>query len=160
MKPRLRESANLILSDNKNAGKSKGESRIAPTLIAALILAAVSSGQGVQAQVSPALDGTGTQVQQNGNQFDITGGSPSGANLFHSFEQFGLDANQTANFLATPELRNILGQFQVENRKKYVLNHLKPYIFGATVLREDDRKSITIQLFFDRLIPSTCFVGN
>ena len=48
----------------------------------------------------------------------------------------------------------------MENRKKHVLNHLKPYIFGATVLREDDRKSITIQLFSDRLIPSTCFVGH
>ena len=44
--------------------------------------------------------------------------------------------------------------------EKHVLNYLKPYIFGATVLREDDRKSITIQLFSDRLIPSTCFVGT
>ena len=109
MKPRLRESANLILSYNKNAGKSPS----GLSLIAALILAAISPVRGVQAQVSPAADGTGTQVQQNGNQFDITGGSPggaNGANLFHSFEQFGLDANQTANFLATPELRNILGR--------------------------------------------------
>ena len=106
MKPTLGESANKLhrYSTSSQNGLS---------LIVALILAAISSNQGAQAQVASAADGTGTQVQQNGNQFDITGGSPggaSGANLFHSFEQFGLDANQTANFLATPELRNILGR--------------------------------------------------
>ena len=62
--------------------------------------------------LSPAADGTGTVVTPNGNQFDIYGGSLSadGANLFHSFEQFGLSSEQTANFLSSPEIQNILGR--------------------------------------------------
>jgi len=64
------------------------------------------------AQVTPANDGTGTRVNRNGDRFDIDGGSRSsdGHNLFHSFEDFGLDANQIANFLSNPETRNILGR--------------------------------------------------
>ncbi|MEQ8956495.1 MAG: filamentous hemagglutinin N-terminal domain-containing protein, partial [Coleofasciculus sp. C2-GNP5-27] len=62
--------------------------------------------------ITPALDGTGTIVTPNGNQFDISGGSLSGdgANLFHSFQDFGLDAGQVANVLANPNLENILGR--------------------------------------------------
>ncbi|MBP0021236.1 MAG: CHAT domain-containing protein [Cyanobacteria bacterium SBLK] len=43
---------------------------------------------------------------------DISGGNLSrdGRNLFHSFEAFGLDAGQIANFLSTPDIRNILGR--------------------------------------------------
>jgi large exoprotein involved in heme utilization and adhesion len=54
----------------------------------------------------------GTIVTPSGNRFDIEGGtlSQDGANLFHSFQQFGLDANQSANFLSNPEIRNILGR--------------------------------------------------
>lgn len=66
-----------------------------------------------QAQpIVPANDGTGTQVNLTGNQFDITGGQRSrdGANLFHSFQRFGLNTQQIANFLADPNLRNILGR--------------------------------------------------
>ncbi len=55
---------------------------------------------------------TNTIVNQNNNQFDITGGilSQDGTNLFHSFSQFGLTSNQIANFLANPNLHNILGR--------------------------------------------------
>ncbi|MFP5272126.1 CHAT domain-containing protein [Coleofasciculus sp.] len=62
--------------------------------------------------ITPATDGTGTQVTPDGNRFDIQGGSVSadGANLFHSFQQFGLDSGQIANFLANPQTRNILGR--------------------------------------------------
>jgi filamentous hemagglutinin family protein len=62
--------------------------------------------------ITPSTDGTGTIVTPNGNQFDITGGtrSPDGANLFHSFSQFGLNQNQIANFLSNPTLQNILGR--------------------------------------------------
>jgi len=64
------------------------------------------------AQVSPAGDGTGTQVTGGGSRFNISNGTLSGdgANLFHSFNQFGLSANQVANFLANPNIRNILGR--------------------------------------------------
>ncbi|MEQ9485677.1 CHAT domain-containing protein [Coleofasciculus sp. F4-SAH-05] len=63
------------------------------------------------------VNGTGTTVTQDDNQFDIRGGSLSrdGTNLFHSFQEFGIDSDQVANFLATPELRNILGRVIGEN---------------------------------------------
>lgn len=63
--------------------------------------------------ITPATDGTGTIVTPtNGNQFDITGGQVSrdGANLFHSFQRFGLDSGQIANFLTNPTLQNVLGR--------------------------------------------------
>lgn len=43
-------------------------------------------------------------------QFDITGGTRSGGNLFHSFQQFGLSEGQIANFLSQPTIQNILGR--------------------------------------------------
>ncbi|WP_066382062.1 CHAT domain-containing protein [Anabaena sp. CA = ATCC 33047] len=56
--------------------------------------------------------GTNTIVTPNGNRIDITGGTTSsdGLNLFHSFQQFGVSAEQIANFQANPALRNILGR--------------------------------------------------
>ncbi len=66
----------------------------------------------VRADIVPANDTTGTTVTPSGNRFDIDGGSKSadGANLFHSFSQFDLSADRVANFLTTPEVRNILGR--------------------------------------------------
>ena len=66
-----------------------------------------------QAQpITPAGDRTGTVVSPNGNQLNISGGTLSGdgANLFHSFEQFGLSSGQIANFLSNPQIQNILGR--------------------------------------------------
>ncbi|WP_426564834.1 filamentous hemagglutinin N-terminal domain-containing protein [Dapis sp. BLCC M172] len=40
----------------------------------------------------------------------MQGGTRSGANLFHSFDQFNLNSGQTANFLTTPDTTNILGR--------------------------------------------------
>ncbi|WP_354635439.1 CHAT domain-containing protein [Planktothricoides raciborskii] len=62
--------------------------------------------------IAPATDGTGTAVNQTGNSYNITGGQRSGdgANLFHSFQEFGLNAGQTANFISAPEINNILGR--------------------------------------------------
>ncbi len=62
--------------------------------------------------ITSARDGTGTIITPDGNRIDISGGSLSadGKNLFHSFQQFGLDANQIANFLANPNLNTILGR--------------------------------------------------
>ena len=60
--------------------------------------------------VIPNADGTGTVVTPDGSQIDITGGqlSGDGVNLFHSFQEFGLTAEQVANFIASPEIQNIL----------------------------------------------------
>ncbi|MEM9484677.1 MAG: filamentous hemagglutinin N-terminal domain-containing protein, partial [Cyanobacteria bacterium P01_F01_bin.116] len=53
-----------------------------------------------------------TVVTTTDNQLDITGGqlSGDGGNLFHSFQQFGLSEQQTANFIANPEVQNVLGR--------------------------------------------------
>ncbi|MBW4695573.1 MAG: CHAT domain-containing protein [Lyngbya sp. HA4199-MV5] len=62
--------------------------------------------------IVPAADGTGTRVKLDGNRFDIDGGTLSGdrANLFHSFQRLGLNADQIANFMSNPNIRNILGR--------------------------------------------------
>lgn len=62
--------------------------------------------------ITPAPDGTGTIVIQNGNRFNIFGNkiSPDGANLFHSFGQFNLETGQSANFQISPNIQNILGR--------------------------------------------------
>ena len=67
----------------------------------------------VNAQTLPitaAQDGTNTVVLPNGQRFDITGGTQAGSNLFHSFQQFGLNQGQIANFLSQPNIQNILGR--------------------------------------------------
>ncbi|WP_261248759.1 CHAT domain-containing protein [Laspinema olomoucense] len=83
--------------------------------IASLLLLSslVGTAKPTHAQpITPAADGTGTTVNPEGQQFNIEGGqlSKDGANLFHSFEQFGLDAGQVANFLSNPDIQNILGR--------------------------------------------------
>ncbi len=63
--------------------------------------------------VVPAPDNTGTAVTPDPTgRYEITGGSRSkdGANLFHSFTQFGLNSGETANFLSNPGIKNILGR--------------------------------------------------
>ncbi|MFP5273749.1 CHAT domain-containing protein [Coleofasciculus sp.] len=57
-------------------------------------------------------DSTDTIVTPDGNRFDIQGGklSGDGANLFHSFSEFGLDSGQIANFLSDPSIQNILSR--------------------------------------------------
>ncbi|HEY9830909.1 MAG TPA: filamentous hemagglutinin N-terminal domain-containing protein, partial [Stenomitos sp.] len=68
--------------------------------------------QPVRAQPITSDGTTGTLVTPNGNRIDITGGqfSQDGTNLFHSFGDFGLEANQTANFLSNPSIQNILSR--------------------------------------------------
>jgi filamentous hemagglutinin family protein len=81
------------------------------TVVMLLILG--SSVSEIQAQpIVPSLDGTGTIVTPENDRFDISGGSLSenGQNLFHSFEQFGLSPGQVANFLANPNIENILSR--------------------------------------------------
>ncbi len=80
------------------------------TLAASLLPSIAASRPPIQ---SIQTDGsTGTTVNRNGNRFNITGGQQSGdgTNLFHSFSEFGLDKNQTANFISDPSILNILGR--------------------------------------------------
>ncbi|WP_448563450.1 two-partner secretion domain-containing protein [Trichothermofontia sp.] len=75
---------------------------------------AVSLGMGwvAQAQIVPTQDATGTIVTPKGDRLEIQGGQTSkdGTNLFHSFDRFNLSERQIADFLASPQLRNILGR--------------------------------------------------
>ncbi|MGK7942629.1 MAG: CHAT domain-containing protein [Crocosphaera sp.] len=80
-------------------------------IILSLFVTEIINSHSTLAQsILPANDGTGTIVEQKGNQFYIQGGSLSAdeQNLFHSLEKFGLDVNQIANFLSHPQIRNIL----------------------------------------------------
>ncbi len=79
------------------------------SLLMSLLTIVVASPANSQ-PITPANDGTGTTVTPQGNQFNIEGGTRSGANLFHSFDQFNVPINQTANFLTTPDTSNILGR--------------------------------------------------
>ena len=62
--------------------------------------------------IAPASDSVGTLVTPAGNRYDITGGtlSDNGQNLFHSFQNFGLNTGEIANFLSNPNIRNILSR--------------------------------------------------
>lgn len=62
------------------------------------------------AQVIPATDQVNTTVTASDRQFDIQGGIQSGSNLFHSFETFDLQSGDIANFIAHPDIQNILGR--------------------------------------------------
>ncbi|MEO1431162.1 MAG: filamentous hemagglutinin N-terminal domain-containing protein [Cyanobacteria bacterium J06632_19] len=62
------------------------------------------------AQITATPNDAGTVVNQNGNQLKIEGGTEAGKNLFHSFDKFGVNEGQTANFISKPEIKNILGR--------------------------------------------------
>jgi filamentous hemagglutinin family protein len=76
------------------------------------VLLPVGAEGAIAQNITPANDGTNTVINNQGQRFDITGGTASGngANLFHSFEQFNLNAGQTANFVSAPSIHNILGR--------------------------------------------------
>jgi filamentous hemagglutinin family protein len=78
--------------------------------IVPLLIATFSASTPALAQITSAPDGTNTAVNQSGNSFNIGGGTQAGSNLFHSFQQFGLNAGQVATFLSNPAIQNILGR--------------------------------------------------
>jgi glycosyltransferase involved in cell wall biosynthesis len=83
-----------------------GLRRLAVSVLGALHLTTTLGTQMSWAQpIVPANDGTGTVVNSNSNQFNISGGTVSGRNLFHSFEKFGLDSGQVATFFSQPNIR-------------------------------------------------------
>ncbi|MEO1791011.1 MAG: CHAT domain-containing protein [Cyanobacteria bacterium J06629_19] len=68
-----------------------------------------------QAQVIPTAEGAGTTVTTTGDQYDIAGGTQAGGNLFHEFDEFSVEAAQTANFMSDSGVFNIVGQVSAEN---------------------------------------------
>jgi filamentous hemagglutinin family protein len=90
---------------------SAGNYKKTVILAAIALLSSPFVTESLKAQsIAPAPDGTNTVILQNGQRFDITGGTQAGANLFHSFQQFGLSQGQIANFLSNPSIQNILGR--------------------------------------------------
>ncbi|NER35148.1 MAG: CHAT domain-containing protein [Oscillatoria sp. SIO1A7] len=77
--------------------------------IAAILYPTAAGSQTIEAARG---DRTNTRVTKNGAQYRIDGGQTSsdGANLFHSFEQFGLTSGEIANFISNPNIRNILAR--------------------------------------------------
>ena len=75
-----------------------------------LILNTLAGAPANSQLITPAKDGTGTTVTPRGQEFNIQGGTRSGANLFHSFDKFNVGSGQTANFITTKDTRNVLGR--------------------------------------------------
>ena len=101
--PILSHRSDLWISKLKESG----------AILSTSLFVSIVTATAVQAQsIAPAIDGTGTIVTPNGTQFEITGGqlSSDGDNLFQSFQRFGLEPGQVANFLSSPNIRNILGR--------------------------------------------------
>jgi filamentous hemagglutinin family protein len=72
------------------------------------------------ALIQPALsqisaNGAGTIATPQGNQVNISGGIQAGGNLFHSFQDFNVNAEQVANFLSNPQTQNIFGRINGGN---------------------------------------------
>jgi filamentous hemagglutinin family protein len=116
--------------------------------------------------ITTATDGTNTVVLQNGQRFDIAGGTQAGVNLFHSFQQFGLNQGQIANFLSQPNIQNILSrvvggnpsvingliQLTGGNSNLYIMNPAG-IIFGANA-------SLNVPAAFTATTASGIQVGN
>jgi filamentous hemagglutinin family protein len=104
---------------------------LVPFLASFPLIGALQTGRVYAQSIIPANDGTNTVVTPVGNQFDITGGtlSGNGANLFHSFGQFGLTQGQVANFIANPQLQNILSR--VVGNNPSIINGLIQVTGGA-----------------------------
>ncbi len=86
--------------------------KLIPLLASFPLAGAMGMGIAQAQSIIPAGDGTNTVVVPSGDRLDISGGqlSGNGANLFHSFQQFGLNQGQIANFLSNPQIQNILGR--------------------------------------------------
>lgn len=95
---------------NPFQGLRRGSGAIALVLTLEIPL---SLSPAAQAQsIIPARDGTGTQVQLQGNELSIRGGSLSGdgTNLFHSFDRFNVATDEIATFRTSPTIQNIIGR--------------------------------------------------
>ena len=101
----------------------------------------LSQGNKVRGQIAP--DNTvNTQVKTDDNVYSIMGGIESGKNLFHSFEQFSLLADEVANFDHGLEIENIFsrvtggiseidGLIQTQGNASLFLLNPAGIIFGA-----------------------------
>ena len=134
-----------------------------------LILASlITSAEGGYAQsiTTTVNNGLNTNVNQVGNQYNITGGTQAGANLFYSLQKLGLSTGEIANFLSNSSVQNILtrvtggeaslinGLIQVTggNSNLFILNPAG-IVFGANA-------SLNIPANFSATTASGIQVGN
>ncbi|MGB0561720.1 MAG: CHAT domain-containing protein [Spirulinaceae cyanobacterium] len=75
-----------------------------------LLLSLSLTAPGWAQSITTIPDGTGTIITIDGNTYHIQGGTQAGANLFHSFQDFGLSSGEIANFLSNPSVSNIFGR--------------------------------------------------
>ncbi len=80
------------------------------SLILLPVLSIATSATSAIAQVISAEDRAQTTVDIEDNYINITGGQNSGNNLFHSFEQFNITAEETANFVTDNSVQNVVGR--------------------------------------------------
>ena len=145
-------------------GKYWATTAIAIALSPALLLTAPVNAQSIP--ITAAQDGTGTVILPNGQRFDITGGTQAGANLFHSFQQFGLSQGQIANFLSQPNIQNILGR--VVGGDPSVINGLiqltggnsNLYIMNPAGIIFGNNASLNVPASFTATTASGIQVGN
>jgi len=76
----------------------------------------------VQAESITIDESTDTNIHRQNRQYDISGGESAGNNIFHSFEKFGLNRGEIANFLAEHGTENIFNR--VTGRDPSVINGL------------------------------------
>jgi filamentous hemagglutinin family protein len=83
-----------------------------------VITLSIFSGFTIPASAEIIYEG-GKVATQAGNTIDIPVSegkpTPTGANLFHSFDKFNINAGQTANFISTPDIQNIFGRVNGAN---------------------------------------------
>lgn len=118
--PRLNQGASssaphsVALPENIGPSAWSSELRSHPTAVSyshSIPLAqTLQIAQAITATPDGTGNGTGTIVRQSDQTFNITGGTQAGANLFHSFERFSLEAGQVANILSNHHINNILGR--------------------------------------------------
>ncbi|NEQ45455.1 MAG: filamentous hemagglutinin N-terminal domain-containing protein [Leptolyngbya sp. SIOISBB] len=94
------------------------------TVLSACLLTWSIAQPAVAQSITGAADGVGTDVTFDAasQTYTINGGTQVEANLFHSFQQFGLSTNEIANFLANPDVANILAR--VSGGQTSVINGL------------------------------------
>jgi filamentous hemagglutinin family protein len=122
--------------------------RVAALASAAMLVGVLLQPGATRAQTNITSSGLGTAVNQAGTTFNITGGTPSNGNLFHSFGLLNVGAGDIANFnniegraitnivgrVTGGQVSSIFGTLQTSNFGAANLFLINPagWIFGST----------------------------